>query len=391
MIKRTLLLLAAAVYLAACASLAPVYQAGTPCEASSFTVVDDFAGARRGSCAVLGSEHVRLRILPEDDGFINDSAWYAFRVQPKTPTAVTVTLQYSGGHHRYVPKTSDDGLNWIPIDESRVSISADGTEATFTLQDANVPVWIAGQEIITPAMYSIWNRKMEKHAEVELRPLGKSINGVTIEALSVNPDAKNVLMIIGRQHPPEVSGAFAFLSFFETLAGETDLAREFRSRFGIIAVPLLNPDGVLGGNWRHNLGGTDLNRDWGPFEQPETRLMNKLLTELGESDRDLRVFLDFHSTQRNLFYTQDQERITEPEGFTATWLENARLRVQDYSFTNEEGTAEKEGVAKNYIYHRYGIPTATYEVGDETNREATRQAAVVFAEELMKLMLEQID
>jgi hypothetical protein len=42
------------------------------------------------------------------------------------------------------------------------------------------------------------------------------------------------------------------------------------------------------------------------------------------------------------------------------------------------------------MYSRYGIPAATYEVGDETDREATRQAAVVFAEELMSLLLETL-
>jgi len=42
------------------------------------------------------------------------------------------------------------------------------------------------------------------------------------------------------------------------------------------------------------------------------------------------------------------------------------------------------------MYRRYGIPAATYEVGDETDRAATQRAAVVFAEELMALMLETL-
>ena len=54
---------------------------------------------------------------------------------------------------------------------------------------------------------------------------------------------------------------------------------------------------------------------------------------------------------------------------------------------NSEGPTTNAVVAKNYIYTRYGIPSVTFEVGDETDRNATRAAAVVFAEELMKLML----
>jgi hypothetical protein len=40
------------------------------------------------------------------------------------------------------------------------------------------------------------------------------------------------------------------------------------------------------------------------------------------------------------------------------------------------------------MYKRYGIPSVTYEVGDETDRLATETAAVVFAEEFMKLLLQ---
>jgi hypothetical protein len=35
-----------------------------------------------------------------------------------------------------------------------------------------------------------------------------------------------------------------------------------------------NPDGVDKGHWRLNDGGVDLNRDWGPFTQPETGMSN---------------------------------------------------------------------------------------------------------------------
>lgn len=49
--------------------------------------------------------------------------------------------------------------------------------------------------------------------------------------------------------------------------------------------------------------------------------------------------------------------------FTRTWLENAKPRIKEYDFS--------------------------YEVGDETDRSAIRDASTVFAEELMLLMLEQ--
>ena len=49
----------------------------------------------------------------------------------------------------------------------------------------------------------------------------------------------------------------------------------------------------------------------------------------------------------------------------------------------------KQANSKNYFHKTRGIPAITYEVGDETDRGQARAAAVVFAEEMMRLMLER--
>ena len=81
------------------------------------------------------------------------------------------------------------------------------------------------------------------------------------------------IVIVGRQHPPEVTGSLNLFPFLATVLGDSSLARQFRARYQLIIYPFLNPDGVALGHWRHNTGGVDLNRDWGPFTQPETRLV----------------------------------------------------------------------------------------------------------------------
>ena len=280
-------------FLAGCAATIPAFDAGTPCEADGFTVVDGFAGARRGRCAVLAPNHVRLSILPEDDGYINPSPWYAFKLLPDNGDTALVSLQYFGGKHRYVPKVSYDGLTWSSLDAANVQVSDDATLARIKVPLDGRPVWIAAQELVTPAIYHIWNRQIADRSNAELRLLGSSLRNQPIHLLVSKPSAKDVLFLVGRQHPPEVSGAFAFFSFTEALLADTELAQRFRERFQILAIPLLNPDGVLGGNWRHNLGGTDLNRDWGIFDQPETKLVGDLLDELDAKGDRIRVFLDF--------------------------------------------------------------------------------------------------
>jgi len=376
--------------LSSCASSIVAVEPRTACKAANFTVTDNFAGARRGRCSVLADDSVRISILPEDDGFINDSAWFAFKLEPKAAGPATIMMQYRGGHHRYVPKQSRDGIHWSPIAADAIEASEDGRYATLTLPLTTETIWISGQELITPRLYDIWNERMAQHVEVQLSVLGESKIGRPIHVLKSEPSTNNILLLVARQHPPEVSGAFAFMAFFEELVSDTELASTFRAKFQIIAVPMLNPDGIIGGNWRNNLGSTDLNRDWGPFKQPETILIKNLLDELDAGGKRPRVFLDFHSTKRNLFYTQDEANETNPPLFTRMWLDNSKQRIVDYAFSNEEHPTDKPGVAKNYMYHRYGIPASTYEVGDETDRAATQAAARVFAQELMEMMLAQL-
>jgi len=386
-ICRTTSVFALAALLASCAAPGPPVSAGTSCDAAKFSVSDNFVAARRGSCAVTGNSSVRLEILREDDRVSNPSPWYAFKLAPNSPGTAKIVLDYQTWKHRYLPKISNDGKTWRLLDDELTKVSRNEHRATFRVPLTTEPVWIAAQELITPVVYSAWNQSIADQHGVSLTELGKSGKNQPIHVFNSNPDAKDVILLVGRQHPPEVSGTFAFYSFVETLFGDSGLAETFRQQFHIIAIPLLNPDGVIGGHWRNNLGGVDLNRDWGPFTQPETKLIADLLDDLDTDGSRVRLFIDFHSTHRNLFYTQDDSSVTDPPGFARTWLGNSEPRLHDYPFTNEARPSSDTANGKNYMYKRYGIPSMTYEVGDETDRGAARAAAQVFAEEMMSLML----
>ena len=109
-----------------------------------------------------------------------------------------------------------------------------------------------------------------------LMEIGRSVEGRPIRALHVNPEAPRHVLVLGRQHPPEVTGALALIPFVERLlAKRIDACAQAEptcalfEQHGFMVAPNLNPDGVARGHWRHNLGGVDLNRDWGAFTQPE--------------------------------------------------------------------------------------------------------------------------
>jgi hypothetical protein len=382
---RALTLLAAVTLLASCATSS--FRPGVACAATGFSVTDNFEGARRGECRVVSDEHVAIEIRPESDGYINNSPWYAFKVEPAGADMAHVTLRYVGGHHRYWPKMSGDGLNWYPMDERFVSPADDRLAAHIIVPLDGRTVWVAAHELITPAIYDAWGQMIAGSTGFSPEVLGYSKSGLPIHVFDTNEDGRELLLLVGRQHPPEVSGAFAFFAFAETILGSSDLATRFRERFRVAAIPLLNPDGVVSGNWRHNLDHTDLNRDWGLFKQPETVLIRDMLERFDTEGSKIRMFIDFHSTRENTFYTQHDE--TRPPGFTARWLAKAATRIEDYPFDIGNAPSKSPYVAKNYMYSRYGIPAITFEAGDETDRQAVRDAARIFAEELMQQMLDQ--
>lgn len=379
---------------AICVLLAACAPKGVPpgeiCETRDFAIDDAFDGARRGLCVVEGSSRAVLDIVPEDENVTNSSPWFAFRITPMASgdSEATIVLDYGTWEHRYEPKLSTDGETWTRLAPEQVSISTYGHRATLAIALSGEPVWVAAQELITGRDYDEWTANLTATTGAEVSELGRSLGDRPISVVTSADENGEVVLLIGRQHPPEVSGVYAFLPFVETLLGDSPLAVRFRERYSVVAIPQLNPDGVAAGHWRHGLGGMDINRDWGTFTQPETALVRDLLADLDADGRELSAFIDFHSTSRNLFYTFPDEDV-HPPGFFKTWFSRAMPRLVYYPFSNENAMPRTEGVGKNFINARYSVAAATYEVGDETERSDAEDAAIIFAEEFMTLLLEQ--
>ena len=209
---------------------------------------------------------------------------------------------------------------------------------------------------------------------------------MTIKARDTHP--REQIVLIGRQHPPEITGALALFPFVETLLSDEPVAIRFRKRFETIVIPMLNPDGVTHGHWRHSSGHKDLNRDWGPFTQPETQLMVGLLEKI-EADpaRNLRLFIDFHSTQKDVFYTIPDDYPTNPPLFLKKWLARLSSAIPGYEINRDANHNLDQPNSKNYVYAKYRVPTVTFEIGDETDRALIaligREAALAMMHELL--------
>ena len=370
------------------------------CHSADVEIRTGYIASRANSCTVLADRRFVLTIEPEakvdpEGKTINNSAWYGFRVVSNTSNSVRVRLDYVGGKHRYEPKISSDGVNWSRLSSDAV-LERNENSVELTLDASESPLFVSAQEIFTPAAHDAWTYKIGARADAAISEFGKSARGTALKQIDVQTEPhkkKPYVVIVGRQHPPEVTGALALMPFVEAALSDTDLSKAFLDKFNLLVIPMINPDGVEDGNWRFNTGGMDLNRDWGPFSQPETQAVRNAFERFHANEDEVIFFLDFHSTGRNLLYTQADDEATNPPMFTRDWVAAVKARLDNdvYPFTREARHNSGRPISKNYMYDSFGIPSITYEVGDETPRAAIEQSAIVFSEEMMKQLLKHAD
>lgn len=374
----------------------PATKTSALCENEVAEIRADHIAAKVDQCDVSSGSSFKLTIRPEaktdpQGVTINNSAWYSFRVDPKSTADIRIRLKYENGKHRYNPKMSYDGVNWDVIPSRNVTEQSKD-KVDIRLETDGRPFFVSAQEIFSPEAHDNWTAEMAKLPFVTQSVIGKSRDGYPLQMLEVKTDAsveKPYVVWVGRQHPPEVTGALALIPFSETVLSDSQLAKRFRDHFNVLIVPMMNPDGVKAGHWRFSKGLMDLNRDWGPFSQPETQAVKNAFKRFETKQDKIAFFLDFHSTQRNLLYTQDDSEPTSPPFFARDWIKNVDDRLDDnvYPFTREARHNSGRPISKNYMYDTYGISSITYEVGDETDRTAIDVSAKVFAEEMMLLLL----
>lgn len=94
--------------------------------------------------------------------------------------------------------------------------------------------------------------------------------GNTVELLIVtnftsSQDAiadRKCIIVSSRVHPGESNASFIMEGFLEFIVSNEREAKQLRDTYVFKIVPMLNPDGVIVGNYRTNLNGLDLNRQW---------------------------------------------------------------------------------------------------------------------------------
>ena len=360
-------------------------------EALGVTITNDFEGGRFSEAAAEGDSILVLRMEPENAP-INNSAWYAFKAWAPTASTLDVRLTYVDGDHRYAPKVRNgNGSEWAELDSAAIRVDAETGDAILRISVGPDTVHVAGQEMRTSAFFDGWIESLAARDDVTRRDFGTTPRGRPLRMLEAgSPDARRHVLFISRQHPPEITGTFALVAFVEEMLGDSPLAQDFRDDFRIHVVPLMNPDGVDLGHWRHNTGGVDLNRDWVAFHQPETRAVRDEMARVLEgADRELWFFADFHSTDRDVFYTLDRSLETRPANVLDPWIEHISTSLPDYELEDAPSNGGYGVVSRDWAWREYRTPGMVYEVGDDTPRSLIADVAETAARGTMAILLER--
>lgn len=156
--------------------------------------------------------------------------------------------------------------------------------------------WNCGAE--SPARRNRLEREGSESQETIGRIIGRS-KELEMALLRHKEDhgEKKAVVITGRVHPGEVPGSWMMKGLIDFLLSDTEEARMLRRHYVFRIIPMLNPDGVVYGNYRCNLLGYDLNRQWKRPDrvlQPTIYYAKDMLRQLRE-ERRVQVFCDLHA------------------------------------------------------------------------------------------------
>ncbi len=356
---------------------------------SGIGVRNDFPSARLNGFVQENDSTYIASIWPENFP-INPSPWFAFKLWSEEEKEVHIKLDYSNGaRHRYAPKLSSNGETWTLLDSTKVKKSPDGTTATLQVKVSTDTLWVAAQEIQDHRRVGEWTQKMAQNSNVTKASAGKSALGRELYHLNITNGAyenKPTVIIISRQHPPEVTGFLCMKSFVETIIDEGS-KNGFLDKYRIMVYPLMNPDGVDLGHYRHNTGGVDLNRDWSQYHQPEIKqVTSHMVRETATHKNDVVLGLDFHSTYKDVYYTPDERIERKIPDFTKAWLEKIRIAVGLEDINESPGMNERP-TSSAWFNRQFGATGITYEIGDDTPRDFIKVKGVESARAMMQLLL----
>ncbi len=352
------------------------------------TFYTDFQGSKLTEVEKTGENQYNAYIAPAFEP-VNKSPWFAFGISSKVVKEIELNLIYGKYKHRYIPKLSADKKLWKPIEKNRIHIDTAKGIAKLRLPVSNERLYVAAQEVESSEDTYLWIDELQiRHPKIKKVIAGKTVLKKNNYVLEVeDSSAVNAIVLITRQHPPEIpGGTIGFKAFYEALLSDSKVARTFRSKYNIYTFPLLNPDGADMGNWRHNANGKDLNRDWADFTQPETQMVANYLTDKTNKGKSIQFAIDFHTSYSGPYLlVLDSLNETKTSKLIPKWIH----RIEKNSSFKVEARRRSQDLpyCYNYFFKTFNCEAVTYEEGDEIDRAIIKERAQVYAREFMATLI----
>lgn len=179
---------------------------------------------------------------------------------------------------------------------------------------------------------------------------------------------KKAIIITSRVHPGETNSSYIVEGIIKFLTSNNRDAKILRQNYIFKIVPMLNPDGVIYGNYRCSLLGVDLNRRWlnpSKILHP-TIFYTKQIVKMMDIDRSVEIFTDIHGHSRkfNIFMYSCCYPEASIEARNNHLIKvfpsilNDRIeafKFKDCRFANEK---EKESTARMVMFKEFSILNA---------------------------------
>ncbi|MBI1289829.1 hypothetical protein GC173_01105 [bacterium] len=358
-------------------------SAAIPTTLSGMTFDSNFECGNAVSFAELEDGVISFRLAPDTNG--KDRQWYLFRVRGGRGRRVTFRLD--GLSETNVPIHWKDACPVIgpglagPWGRSGGNCGVIGDGWEFTLVIPFDETYIGFHH---PYGYERNLRQIERwcsHPSVTREVIGHSIEKRPIDLLRVREGGVEAgrlgVWVTCRQHAGESNASWFLDGFMEWLLSAE--GAPLRKAATVNVVPMINPDGVIAGNYRLNAAGVNLNRVWNkpdPATSPEILAVTSAVRRWVDSGNRYDFFIDLHGDSEALacYAFQPGASIKPPKyhsphryhADSRRYIAMVASRAPD--FHPDEGVVETDdvGLSRQFMTFEYGVMAELFEMGYST-------------------------
>lgn len=235
---------------------------------------------------------------PVDTSLAPSARWYYFKLKGVKNKLITL---YINNSEAIRPFYSYDGINF-----NRFDLSENRIKNTITTIFSKDTVYISH---FKPYTYSRHQNKIsdwKTNKNVTHEHIGFSSNNIPIDLLTITDNSidnseKKRVWIHGRSHPSEAPSSWHLEFMIDNLLSNNPLSKDLLRNTVFYIIPIINPDGVIGGYSRSSSTGVNIEINWDrpdTLTMPEVKSLRAKLIQLTEKS-PLDLLLNMHSQIAN--------------------------------------------------------------------------------------------